>query len=199
MRIGSLAILALGSVAACTPQRVQPPPAPDSTSNGVAKDGDPFSPIERCYEARAAAEGWPHYVLVPEDSDYVRRFRAQSAGSAELREYVLHVHFRPDDPKAHGAKSLDERLIARAFESTPFPEWDVEKMVELARAQRLKLRGGDDVRWFLHADAQLGGCEVAASDSKERFRFRRRPSGEAAATEWRTLVLDDWGVPQRIE
>jgi hypothetical protein len=185
MRSRTLAILVLGGAAACTPQRAQPLPA---------SDGDPFSPIERHYAARAVSDGWPHYILQPTDSEYVRRFRAQSSGSAELREYLLHVHFRPDDPDAHGAKSLDERLIARAFEATPFPEWDVDKMVELAHAQRLKLRGIDDVRWFLHADAQLGGSEVASTDSPRRFRFRQRKSGAPDETAWRTLVLDDDGV-----
>lgn len=196
VRLSAIVVVVCG-LAACTPQRASP--APSGSTDSARDDATPFAAIARHYEARAAADGWEHYVLLPRETEYVKRFRAQSSDSTELREYFVHAHLRKGDGAASDDRRFDETILARPYEATPYPEWDVAKMVELARVQRLRLRGIDDVRWFLHADAALGGAEVEATESPKRFRFRQRRSGEAAEAAWRTLVLDDDGVPQRVE
>lgn len=197
MRARPPTILVLWCLAACTPQR--PSPAPSGSKEAEKNDAAPFTAIARYYEQRAKAEGWEHYVLEPHETEYLKRLRAQSADSTELRGYYVHAHLRKGEGTGSNDRRFDETILARPFEATPYPEWNVDKMVELARVQRLRLHGLDDVRWFLHSDAPLGGADVVATDSSRRFRFRRRLSGPDEELPWQTLVLDDDGVPQKLE
>jgi hypothetical protein len=155
-------------------------------------------PVQAHYRALAERQHFESWKLERTDSDYAKRFQAQSQEPTELREYVFHGVYRAGDPAAKGAQGFDETILAKKFEATPFPEWNVEKMVLLASGQRLQLKGLDDVRWFLHGENDAL-VEVEATADPARYRFRRNYSGPPDIPPWRTLVLDASGVPQRIE
>ena len=162
------------------------------------RDDDPFAPVRKYYAALGGRDEFASFRLEERDSAYVRRFRELAQEKAEIRELVFHGIYKPGHPKAAGALQTDETVLARAFEATPFPEWNVGKMVELAHAQRLVLKDLDAVRWFLHADTNPQ-VEVKATATPEKFAFHVATSGRPDPNLWRTLVLDRAGVPLRVE
>jgi hypothetical protein len=63
---------------------------------------------------------------------------------------------------------------------------------------KLRLRGVTDVKWFVHGEHDAL-VEVRATDSPMRFEFRVAASGEPNRRPWRRLLLDEEGVPMKVE
>jgi hypothetical protein len=173
-----------------------PPTIPHDPTSSVA--ADPFDAVQRTLAARGAGPEYRSFTVEERDSAYLQGFRERASAPTELRELVFHGVFRPDHPKAAGALQVDEVFVARAFDPKPYAEFDVAAMVELARLVKLRLRGIEDVKWFLHGEHDAL-VEVRATDSPTRFEFRVAASGEASRRPWRRLVLDGDGVPMKVE
>jgi hypothetical protein len=54
------------------------------------------------------------------------------------------------------------------------------------------------VKWFVHGEHDAL-VEVRATDSPMRFEFRVAASGEPNRRPWRRLLLDEEGVPMKVE
>ena len=184
-------LLVASSFACSTSPRTpsSPPPAPAEA---------PFAAVHRTLAARGAGAEYANFTVDERDSAYVRGWRERAAAPTELRVLVFHGVFRREHPKAASALQVDEPFLARAFDPKPYAEYDVEAMVELARQVKLRLRGVEDVRWFLHGEHDAL-VEVRATADATRYEFRRTRSGEPGTTPWRTLVLDRDGVPSRVD
>jgi hypothetical protein len=183
-------------VACSSPPPASPSPSPHDPPSAVA--ADTFDAVQRTLAARGAGPEYRSFTVEKRDSAYVRSFRERAPSSAELRELVFHGVFRPDHPKAAGALQVDEVFVARAFDPKPYAEWDVAAMVELAQLVKLRLRGVTDVKWFVHGEHDAL-VEVRATDSPMRFEFRVAASGEPNRRPWRRLLLDEEGVPMKVE
>ena len=179
-----LACLVVASASACTTS----PTRPDT----------PFDAVKRTLAWRGSGPEYVSFQIEERDSAYIRGFRERASPLADLRELVFHGVFLHGHPKSGGALRDDESFLARASDPRPYPEHDVAAMVELARLVTLRLRDVDDVKWFLHGDFDAL-VEVRATDSSARFEFRVATSGEPNHRSWRRIVLDQDGVPIKVE
>jgi len=160
--------------------------------------GAPFDAVHRTLAARGAGAEYESFTVEERDSGFVRGWRERTAATIELRELVFHGVFHREHPKAGGALRVDEAFLARASDPKPYAEYDVEAMVELAQHVKLRLRGVEDVRWFLHGEHDAL-VEVRATADATRFEFRRNLSGGPGEVPWRKLALDRDGVPTLID
>ena len=188
MRIRRRAIEGLACFVVACASACSSPPRPDAA----------FDAVKRSLAWRGSGPEYVSFQVEERDSAYVRGFRERASPLVELREFVFHGVFLHGHPKSGGAQRDDEAFLARASDPKPYPETDVDAMVELARLVALQLRGVDDVKWFLHGDFDTL-VEVRTTANATRFEFRRQLSGEPSATAWRTLVLDHDGVPVRVD
>jgi hypothetical protein len=154
--------------------------------------------VHRTLAARGAGPEFKSFSVEERDSAYVHGWRERAEVRVELREFVFHGVFRPDHPKAAGVLQVDEVFLSRAADPKPYAEYDVVAMVELAQLVKLRIRGVEDVRWFLHGEHDAL-VEARATSDSTRFEFRRNHSGEPDATPWRALLLDRDGVPIRVD
>jgi hypothetical protein len=171
---------------------------PGSCTSAPDGPGDPFAPARAALERRGKVAKFERFEIGEADSSYCAEMLERSQEPVELRAFLFRGFHATDLPDRHAAIEEAMILLARAGEERLFDPWCVEDMVDLARAQRVRLAGEDDVRWFLHADAGLPPIDVEATGTPRRWRFHVGTSGVPDPGIWEALELDEDGVPVRV-
>ena len=180
-----LCAAAIGVAAACSSAA-----APDASFALAKRSARELGEAAECREAS---------VVERTESEFLALLRRNGAPQPPLVE--LHFQAKLDPKLADGAQQVDRRFVARGGDPRLYDFWVFEDLIDLARAQEVRLTSLDDVRTFLHAGESLPAIEVEHADkSGRRYRFHVPLSGRAEPVEnWRELVLDERRVPSRLE
>ncbi|MBL8842261.1 MAG: hypothetical protein JNL90_12120 [Planctomycetes bacterium] len=208
----ALAVLVLAGAACRQAAPPTAPPAAPVAGAPVVVDAAPFEldgrpPLnDRFVEARRTLAEWakrPHFTrcigFAEETSARLEFVRARVARPEVVTLFHFHAVCDPNHPDAAGALLEDRMLLARVCDARLYDLWNADDLVAFAAAERLPLKDAAEVRAFFGADHDpLLTVEPDGRDAR-RWRLVRAFSGRDLLPTVRVVVLDDAGVPLRID